>query len=132
MVMSAKSNDDLVVEVNENFAADKNSTFLAGNTKVMVTPPLNENYWLLRVKVSDKQSVVAFPKFFTIGIGFQHEDEDWNTNLPWVLPSSEILNHIAVNKGRAPLHKCLQAIQLLKKKIKEMNLDPNNAARVKP
>ena len=49
---------------------------------LMVTPALSESYWAYRVKLSDKQAMLGFPKFGTIGIGFAIE-EDWNTNLPF-------------------------------------------------
>ena len=37
---------------------------------LMVTPALSESYWAYRVKLSDKQAMLGFPKFGTIGIGF--------------------------------------------------------------
>lgn len=81
---------------------------------MIMTPPINEGYWLFRVPVSDKQAVVAFPKFGTIGIGFQHE-EDWNCNLPYSCGTDEIFNHIADNKGdeSIPDERCKDAIRLL-------------------
>jgi hypothetical protein len=65
---------------------------------VMVTPPIGEDYWLYRIRLSEAQAIVAFPKFGTIGIGFQVE-EDWNTNLPWTCDAREIYDHISHNKG---------------------------------
>jgi hypothetical protein len=66
---------------------------------MMVTPTLDENYWAYRVKLSNKQAVVGFPKFGTIGIGFAVEDDNWNTNLPAGEAAESIAAHIAVNKG---------------------------------
>ena len=65
---------------------------------IMITPPIDETYWAYRVRLSDEQSVIAFPKFFTIGIGFAQE-EDWNTNLPYTCDACEIRDHILHNKG---------------------------------
>jgi hypothetical protein len=86
-----------------------------GNTVVFVTPPIGEDFWLARVPVSKKQAVVCFPKFGTIGIGFQHE-EDWNTNLPYKCPASEIYEHIRHNKGERWIRRsrCIAAIELLR------------------
>jgi len=64
----------------------------------MLAPPVDESYWSYRVRLSDSQAVVAFPKFLTIGIGFARE-EDWNTNLPWTRDADKIFDHIAHNKG---------------------------------
>lgn len=64
----------------------------------MVTPSLGEDYWAYRVQLSDKQAVLGFPKFMTIGVGFAVED-DWNTNLPYTCGTDEIFEHIKHNKG---------------------------------
>lgn len=81
---------------------------------ILVTPPIDENFWLFRVPVSDNQAIVGFPKFLTIGIGFQHET-DWNANLPYRCPAEEIFNHIKHNKGdrSIPDARCLQAIRMI-------------------
>ena len=65
---------------------------------LMLTPALDEDYWLFRVRLSDAQAVVGFPKFGTIGVGFAVE-EDWNTNLPYTCSAEEIAKHIGHNKG---------------------------------
>jgi hypothetical protein len=65
---------------------------------LMLTPPIDEDYWLFRVRLSEQQAIVGFPKFTTIGIGFAVED-DWNTNLPYTCSTSRIYNHIKHNKG---------------------------------
>ena len=62
------------------------------------TPPIDEGYWAYRVKLSDTQAIVGFPKFGTIGIGFAVE-EDWNSNLPYGIETEDIFRHIAHNKG---------------------------------
>lgn len=86
--------------------------------RVMITPPIDENYWLMRVPLSDKQAIVCFPKFMQMGIGFQHE-EDWNTNLPSTCDAERIFNHIKHNKGddTIPDDDCLAAIKLLQAAI---------------
>ncbi len=102
------------VEVNTNF---KKANDTWGNDKglVAVTPPLDGSYWAYRVMLTKKQAIIAFPKFFTMGIGFQVEAEDWNTNLPYTSQAEEIYNHIAVNKGDEAITKeiCIEAIKLL-------------------
>lgn len=70
---------------------------LAGGL-VSITPPIDEDYWAYRVRLSDSQAIVGFPKFGTIGIGFAVE-EDWNTNLPYTCDTDQIFEHIAHNKG---------------------------------
>ena len=77
-------------------AAESLMTTGNGGT-LMITPPIDEEYWLFRVPVSAKQAVVAFPKFCTLGIGFQVEEQDWNTNLPYTCEAEEIANHIKEN-----------------------------------
>lgn len=71
---------------------------LAGGA-VMMTPALDDQYWSYRVKLTDKQAVVGFPKFGIIGIGFAVEDDDWNRNLPADDPAEKIAEWIAANKG---------------------------------
>jgi len=69
-----------------------------GGGILSVSPPVSEDdYWLFRVQVSAKQAVVAFPKHRTIGIGFQVEEQDWNTNLPYTTRAENIARHIAEN-----------------------------------
>lgn len=102
------------IEVNAAFIK-KDITLVAPNGgRLLLTPPINKEYWLARVPVSDTQSVVAFPKFGTIGIGFQVE-EDWNTNLPYTLSAEKIYEHIRDNKGDDAItdDACLIAISLL-------------------
>ena len=65
---------------------------------IAITPAIGEDYWAYRVRLSEAQAIVGFPKFFTVGIGFAQE-EDWNTNLPYTCGTEEIYDHIAHNKG---------------------------------
>jgi hypothetical protein len=107
--MNDKSN--LQLEVREGALADVQP--LSGRN-VLITPAIDEEYWLLRVKVSDKQAVVGFPKFFTLGIGFAKE-KDWNTNLPYTSNATEIYDHIKHNKGSTsiPDARCIHAIEMI-------------------
>ena len=75
----------------------QNKTPVIGGV-AMMTPAIDEDYWAYRVRLSDKQAIVGFPKFMTIGIGFAIE-EDWNTNLPYTCGTDEIFEHISHNKG---------------------------------
>lgn len=81
----------------------------------MVAPVIDEDYWVFRVEVSESQAVVGFPKFGTIGIGFQVEEDDWNTNLPYTSSAEEILAYIGDNKGDSSIsdESCLEAIRLI-------------------
>lgn len=81
---------------------------------VSITPPIDEDYWLFRVALTEKQAVVGFPKFGTIGIGFAQE-EDWNTNLPYTCDAGQIFEHIKHNKGdeSIPDEDCLTAIRMI-------------------
>ena len=67
---------------------------------VLVAPAVDEDYWTYRVRLLDDQSLLGFPKFGTIGIGFAVEEESWNTNLPYTSGAEKIFNHIKCNKGR--------------------------------
>jgi hypothetical protein len=82
--------------------------------RIMMTPPIDKDYWLYRVKLSELQAIVGFPKFSTIGIGFAVED-DWNTNLPFTQTADEIFAHIAHNKGDEAISDadCIAAIRLV-------------------
>lgn len=96
------------------------STGKPGGGLVLMTPAIDDTYWLWRVRLSEKQAVVAFPKFLTIGIGFQVE-EDWNTNLPYMIDAEAIFEHIKDNKGDTTIsdEDCIAAIRLLQETIKE-------------
>lgn len=84
---------DAEVEINSRFL-EADTTIRVGAGLVMFTPPLDDEYWLFRVKLTDKQAIVGFPKFGTIGIGFQVEDYDWNTNLPFSCePQKNLRSH---------------------------------------
>jgi hypothetical protein len=111
----------MTVEINRNFFGDKTIKFDLGKSVAMVTPPIDHDYWLMRVQVSQSQAVVCFPKFGVIGIGFQNE-EDWNANLPSSCPKEEIFNHISHNKGNDSIkdEDCIQAIGLLQEAIKAL------------
>jgi len=84
---------------------------------VIMTPPISGDYWAYRVKLTDTQAVVGFPKFFTIGIGFA-EEEDWNTNLPYTCSTEEIFEHIKHNKAdpEIPDSRVLLAIEMVRAK----------------
>lgn len=87
---------------------------------VMVTPPVGApDYWLMRVRLSPRQAIVAFPKFMTVGIGFQNEEADWNTNLPYAVPAWRIFEHIKANKGDDAIkdEDCIAAITLIRDEL---------------
>lgn len=88
--------------------------------RMMMTPPIDEDYWLFRVKLYKDQALLAFPKFMTFGIGFAKED-DWNTNLPYQVETEDIYEHIKHNKKYDEIGKeeIIEAIKLLQKACKE-------------
>lgn len=101
------------LEINAKFAPTDSPIKMSNGGVVMVTPPLDEDYWLARVAFK-RNALVCFPKFSTIGIGFQKE-HDWNTNLPYTQPTDEIWNHIRHNKNDSSITPDLgkSAIKLL-------------------
>jgi hypothetical protein len=111
----------LTLEYNPEYVPDLTVVANVGHCTILATPPIDDDYWIMRVPVSENQAIVTFPKFCTYGIGFQHED-DWNTNLPYRCDAEEIYNHIRHNKGdkRITKAKCLDAIRLLQAAIREM------------
>lgn len=107
----------MYVEINQQFV-EANSSFIVGNTRVMVTPPIDEDYWVVRVRLSKQQAIVAFPKFGTFGVGFQVED-DWNTNLLYTCSAEEIFDHISHNKGDDSIsdESYIEAIRLIQQAV---------------
>lgn len=76
------------------------------------------DYWAYRVAVSERQAVVGFPKFSTIGIGFAVEGSDWNTNLPYTFDAERIYEHIEQNKGDGTISRqtCITAIRMIQER----------------
>ena len=95
------------------------TSFQAGKIQIMVTPPIDEDYWVFRVKLHKDQAVVAFPKFGTLGIGFAKE-ENWNTNLPYQCTTKEIADWIWKNRKYSQVtYKLMsEAIEILRKAAK--------------
>lgn len=87
---------------------------------IVLTPPIGEGYWSYRVCLSDKQAIVGFPKFFTVGIGFAVEADDWNVNLPYTSSAEEIYEHIVCNKGDDSITRedCVTAIEMIQQAVK--------------
>lgn len=111
----------MTVEVNNRYLVAKDQINL-GTSTVLITPPINEHFWLMRVPLSDEQAIVCFPKFSVIGCGFQKE-EDWNTNLPLDCDAHEIFAHIRHNKGDDTIKDddCVLAIRCLQSAMKEVS-----------
>lgn len=72
---------------------------IIGGGSIMMTPALDENYWSYRVKLTERQAVIGFPKFGVVGIGFAVEAVDWNRNLSSGASAESIAEHIRINKG---------------------------------
>jgi hypothetical protein len=90
------SNHTLILE--RRSQQDETPTLGDATVSISITPLINEDYWAYRVRLGERQAIVGFPKFFTVGIGFALE-EDWNTNLPYTCDTQEIFEHIRDNKG---------------------------------
>lgn len=101
------------VQINPAFT-DKQLVLRGDTVTLVLTPPIGGDYWLLRVPLTDSQAIIAFPKFFTIGIGFQVE-ADWNTNLPYTCSAKQIFDHIEHNRGDATISEeaCIEAIEAI-------------------
>jgi hypothetical protein len=101
----------------ETRAQQEDRTVIAG--RMMFAPPVDEDYWLYRVKVGERQAVIGFPKFGSIGIGFAVEDADWNTNFPSSVDADVIYEHIKVNKGDEGISRedCLEAIGMIQEAV---------------
>ena len=87
-----------------------------GVGELLTTPAIDKDYWAYRVRLTDTQSVVGFPKFGTVGIGFAVE-EDWNTNLPYRTCSAEaITKHIWHNRGDKSIKRkdVVAAVQMIR------------------
>jgi hypothetical protein len=87
----------LKLEINARNVRDKEAEERMLASGIMITPAIDEDYWILRVKLFEDQYINAFHKFSTIGIGFAIED-DWNTNLPYTCDAEKIWNHIKHNR----------------------------------
>ena len=111
--------ENLQVEINANFVQADTKVKLGQGVALMFPPPLDEDYWMLRVKLLEDQAIVGFPKFGTIGIGFAQE-EDWNTNLPYTCPTQQIFDHIKHNKKYDEItdDTCMEAIRLIQEAAK--------------
>lgn len=106
--------ETLTLEVNQEFVAANTTFSVPGVASLVVTPPLDEDYWLFRVKLHNDQAMLGFPKFGVIGVGFAQE-EDWNTNLPSGCDADKIYKHIKHNKKYDEItdEMCLEAIKLI-------------------
>lgn len=65
---------------------------------IAITPAIGGDYWTYRVRLSERQALLGFPKFSTVGVGFAIE-EDWNCNLPHSVEPGELLAHIEHNRA---------------------------------
>ena len=102
--------------------------FKMGKIQIMMTPPIDEKYWVFRIKLHKDQAVVAFPKFGLMGIGFAQES-NWNTNLPSCDSTKSIVDHIWENRKYpqvtyAILTKAVKMLQKASKYYKENELTP--------
>ncbi len=119
----------LVVEYKKGFQPSKDC-INTGRGIIMFTPAIDEDYWIMRVKLyHDKklnkdQSIVAFPKFGMIGIGFAIES-DWNTNLPYQTDTERLYNWIKRNKKYRAITKqtCLEGLKMLQEACKKYDED---------
>ena len=113
----------LVLEINKKYVKEDGIIKTRVGT-IMITPSIGEDYWQFRVKLSEKQAIIGFPKFGTIGIGFAKET-DWNTNLPFSSDAQKIFKHIEENKGDKSISDadCIKAIKMIQKVAKEFQTE---------
>jgi hypothetical protein len=96
-----------------------NTMFIeSGRKQVIIAPIVNEGYWLYRIKLYKDQSLIAFPKIGTLGVGFSQE-EDFNRNLPFSVPPKYLMAHIWINRKYKQITKklILEAIEMLRTQI---------------
>ena len=113
------------LQINQAFAPTDRPFVATGGVTVCLSPPLDQDYWLARVVLGDN-AIVCFPKFFTIGIGFQHEADDWNTNLPYTSDAVEIWDHIKHNKGDKSITReaGIAAIRVVQEYARSLDIKP--------
>jgi hypothetical protein len=113
----------LTVEYKKGFEPS-NDTIRTNEGLIMFTPDISEDYWLMRVKLYKDQSLIAFPKYGSIGIGFAQES-DWNTNLPYQVEAERLYKHIRRNKKYRAITKqtCLEGLKLLQEACKQYEAD---------
>ena len=111
--------DKLKLEVNMNNVPDDEAKESLKKQGIMITPPIDKDYWVVRVKLFEDQYIQAFPKFITMGIGFAIE-EDWNTNLPYTCEADEIRKHIWHNRRYVAIKKkrTIRAILMIQEFLK--------------
>ena len=114
---------NLTVEYKKGFEPSKDA-INTGKVLIMFTPDISEDYWLMRVVLYKDQSIVAFPKFGMIGIGFAIES-DWNTNLPYQTDTERLYNWIKRNKKYRAITKqtCLEGLKMLQEACKKYDED---------
>jgi hypothetical protein len=112
-----------VIEINASFAKAE-TEFEARGITVSITPPLDEDYFIARVKLYRDQAVQIFPKFGTIGCGFAKET-DWNTNLPIACAAEKTADHIFHNRKYKKITRkqVIKAITILQDFCVEMGLE---------
>lgn len=110
----------LKLEVNMNNVPDDEAAERLKQQRILITPPIDKDYWVVRVHLFEDQYVQAFPKFTTLGIGFAIED-DWNTNLPYTTEADEIRQHIWHNRRYIAIKKkrTNRAITMIQEFLKE-------------
>ena len=112
---------NMQVEVNKDYISNPEKEGMQFiSIGAMIPPSIGDKcYWLLRVRLTNEQAIIAFPKFRTIGIGFQKEEEDWNTNKIYNKAAEVIYDWIKCNKGDISISSkdCIQAIKMIQKAI---------------
>lgn len=104
----------MTLQLERRDQADETGVIETEGVTVLFTPPVSEDYWEYRVRVSDGQAVIGFGKFGTIGIGFAVEDGSWNTNLPYQVPAEQIAAHIDINRPKGLRRaKVIEAIRII-------------------
>jgi len=112
---------NLTLEFNPN-NVDKEKVIQLGKGAIVMCSPGDQENYVFKVHVSEKQAIVAFSKFGSLGVAFLVEDEDGNRNLPSSSTPEKIYDWIYCNKGDDSItdETCLKAIKKIVKACREL------------
>ena len=65
----------LQLEFRDNYNLSEGCFKTPNGGGILMTPAIGEDYWVFRVQLHEDQALLAFPKFFQLGIGFAQEED---------------------------------------------------------
>lgn len=90
--------DQLQLQRSDDPAGMAGSTDVRIGEHAVVSIGGGSHGWRFRVQLTPGQAIIGFGKFGTIGVGFEEEDRDWNSNLPYTSGLRRIADHIGDNR----------------------------------